>query len=96
MSLSSLYTDITAAWISASSPPSSQKAGSMKEWNPLVREKIINIAAQLQALRAQTAVAQWEGNIRGVWPMEEYVKLANAEGDIMASLALVRANLNSV
>lgn len=35
-------------------------------------------------------MARWEGNVRGVWPMEEYMKLANVELEIMSSLALVR------
>lgn len=89
MQLSSLYSDITAAWISSEGVPDNDLAKSAKEWNPAVRAKVISIATQLQVLRMQTAMAKWEGNIRGVWPMGEYMKLLEVETDIMASLALV-------
>lgn len=89
MQLSSLYSDITAAWISSEGASQEETAKSLKHWNPAIRAKIISIAGQLQALKIQTAMAKWEGNVRGVWPIEEYMKLADVEGEIMSNLALV-------
>lgn len=89
MQLSSLYSDITAAWISSEGASEEAQVKSLQHWNPAVRAKVISIAAQLQALKVQTAMAKWEGNIRGVWPMDEYMKLINVETEIMSSLALV-------
>ena len=41
------------------------------KWALEFRRRLIPLAAQLQALRAQTATAKWEGNLRGAWPVEE-------------------------
>lgn len=59
-------------------------------WLGKFRERVIALAAQVQALKAQTAVAKWEGNIRGVWPVEEYLKLVDTEAEMLAALAQVR------
>lgn len=58
-------------------------------WVTGFRERLIGLAAQIQALRLQTAVAKWEGNIRGVWPIEEYMNLVNTESDMLAAIAQV-------
>jgi len=94
MSLSSLYSDIIAAWISSEGAPPSEKAPhTMKGWVPGVRTKIVAIAGQLQALRMQAAIAKWEGSIRGVWPVDEYMKLITTETEIMANLSLLGGSL---
>lgn len=92
MSLSTLYSEIVAAWISSESRPREKPGAvtSLKEWIPGVREKIIAVAGQLQAVKTQTAIAKWEGSIRGHWPSDEYLRLADIEIDMMSNLALVR------
>ncbi|KAI0695918.1 hypothetical protein BC835DRAFT_1344533, partial [Cytidiella melzeri] len=41
----------------------------------------------LQAFKQQTALAKWDSSVRGVWPLEEYMKLADQETRMMANLA---------
>ena len=86
--LSYLYSDIMAAWISSDA---SQK-GSSAELLPRLRQKFLGLAQQIQAVKMQTMVAKWEGSIRGAWPGNEYLKLAGVQADMMSSLALVSAH----
>jgi hypothetical protein len=76
-----IYSDIMAVWISNQDVDANLI--------PRVRTKFLALGAQLQALRMQTAVAKWEGSIRGAWPAEEYMKLINVQADMMSSMALV-------
>lgn len=89
--LSFLYSDIMAAWIS-SNDNVKHAHGSLTELLPNARKKFLALAAQLQAVKTQTAIAKWEGSIRGAWPGDEYMKLANVQTDMTSSLALVRCN----
>lgn len=89
VSLASLYSDITSFWISAEGTTNIERPKSHADWVAGVREKIIALAAQLQAMKQQTALAKWEGSIRGAWPIEEYMKLNEEETKIMANLSLV-------
>lgn len=86
--LSFLYSDVMAAWISSSSARHAH--GSLTELLPNARKKFLGLATQLQMVKMQTAVARWEGSIRGSWPFEEYMKLAGVQTDMMSSLSLVR------
>ncbi|KAI0339296.1 hypothetical protein BDW22DRAFT_1409168 [Trametopsis cervina] len=93
MSLASLYSDITAAWISSDGVPNTENTKSTDQWIASVRAKIVSLAAQLQALKMQTSIARWEGSLRGVWPIDEYMKLADEETQIMANLSLLGGSL---
>ena len=75
-----------AAWIG--SDASRSMKGSIAD--NTMRERFLALAQQIQAVRGQTMIAKWEGSIRGVWPVDEYLKLATAQSDMMSSLALVR------
>ncbi|KAI0683238.1 hypothetical protein BC835DRAFT_1423494 [Cytidiella melzeri] len=93
VSLSSLYSDIISMWISCEGTTNIEKPRSTTDWFAEVRVKIVTIATQLQALKQQTALAKWEGSVRGVWPIEEYMKLADEETRMMANLALLGSAL---
>lgn len=56
---------------------------------PQLRDRLLGVATQLQALRMQTALAQFEGNFRGVWPKDEYMKLVDTQTSMLISLSLV-------
>jgi hypothetical protein len=91
MSLSSLYSDVVSVWIRSEGKTNNDKPQAATEWVAGIRAKIVTIAMQLQALRQQTALARWEGSVRGAWPIHEYMKLADEETRIMANLSLVRS-----
>lgn len=93
--LSFLYSDVMAAWISSDSG-GRHAHGSLSELLPNARKKFLALATQLQAVKMQTAVARWEGSVRGAWPFEEYMKLANVQTDMMSSLALLASALAQV
>ncbi|KAI5117073.1 hypothetical protein M0805_007950 [Coniferiporia weirii] len=57
------------------------------EWATQLRKRILSLAEQVQAIRAQAATAKFEGNIRGAWPGEEYNKLLDHESDMLAALS---------
>lgn len=86
-SLSFLYSDIIAAWLNSKE---GQPTASIADFVPGIREKLFGLAAQLEAVKIQTAIARWEGSIRGAWPSNEYFKLASVQTDMMASMSLVR------
>lgn len=71
--------------------PSLTQASS--KWGNEFRSRFIPLATQLQALRAQTAVAKWEGNLRGMWPFEEYNALLDKEYEMLSSLAQLSSAL---
>lgn len=66
---------------------------SSSKWGNEFRSRFIPLATQLQALRAQTTVAKWEGNLRGVWPFEEYSALLDKEFEMLSSLAQLSSAL---
>lgn len=86
-SLSFIYSDVMAAWISSESSRISR--GGITDLFPGMRERFLGLAQQIQAVKIQAMIAKWEGSIRGVWPGEEYLKLATVQSDMMSSLALV-------
>ena len=61
-----------------------------RKWVQSFREKILPLAQQMQGLKRQTLTAKWEGNLRGAWPIEEYITLVEKEFDMLAALTQVR------
>lgn len=59
-------------------------------WGKEFRARLEGIAEQIQILREQTAIAKWEGNIRGAWPRKEYERLVDREWEMLVALAQVR------
>ncbi|KAI0946571.1 hypothetical protein AcW1_010001 [Taiwanofungus camphoratus] len=98
--LSYIYSHLMSAWINDEEPADDQKEKgdslTSAEWIPEFRHKLIAVAQQLQALRTQTAVAKWEGSIRGAWPFEEYLNLLNIQSDMVGNLALLGGSLAQV
>lgn len=91
--ISYLYSHLTSIWLSAGDPfdvASEKGAGAIRLWPPSLRAKFIYIAEQIQDLRVRTVMSKWEGNVRGVWPFEDYNRMAEAQSDMLSSLALVR------
>ncbi|KAL5519292.1 hypothetical protein ACEPAH_975 [Sanghuangporus vaninii] len=56
------------------------------EWAAPVKKRMLRLMEQLQTMQMQTAMARFEGNIRGAWPSEEYEKLLEKESDMLAAL----------
>lgn len=67
---------------------SSARAG----WAFPLRKRLLAIVEQLNSIKIQTAMARFEGNIRGAWPAEEYGKLLEQEGDMLAALGQVNCS----
>lgn len=89
-SMSFIYSDIMAAWISSAAASPKAQAHGIADLLPGMREKFLALATQLQAVKVQTGIAKWEGSIRGAWPGDEYLKIADVQMGMMSSLALVR------
>ncbi|KAI0070747.1 hypothetical protein K474DRAFT_1631398 [Panus rudis PR-1116 ss-1] len=89
-SLSFLYSTLISAWISDKERPRTKDTN---EWIPGFRDRLIDVATQIQALRVQTTVAKWEGSIRGAWPYEDYMRLLNIEMEMLSGLALIGSSL---
>lgn len=97
--LSNLYAFLMSTWLAQSSnadatqnntsSPSPDTQNLKPAWLKEYRVRLLSIAEQIQTLRAQTAIAKWEGNIRGAWPEAEYSKLADREWDMLVALAQV-------
>ena len=83
--ISYLYSSLISAWISDKERPDSKGA----EWIAGFRDRLVAVATQLQAVKAQTEIARWEGGIRGAWPYEEYVKMEEIETRMLGGIALV-------
>jgi hypothetical protein len=58
-------------------------------WMKHFRVKLIALADQVQLSKQMTELAQWEGSIRGKWPIEEYRALIDAENEMIGGLAQV-------
>ena len=63
------------------------------KWIDEFRERVLNLSQQVQGLKIQTALAKWEGNIRGAWPFEEYNRMVQVEEEMIAALAQVCGSL---
>lgn len=87
--ISSLYAYLLSTWITDAEEIVSEKQLVLPKWTSQFRARLVVLAAQVQGLRTQTAVAKWEGNMRGVWPIDEYNKLVNTESEMLAGLAQV-------
>lgn len=91
--LSDIYAHLMSAWLSEEARADSdeqQGAISSPEWIPEFRRRILAVAEQIQQARVQTAMAVWEGNVRGRWPREDYIKLTSTMSNMTASLSQVR------
>lgn len=91
--LSDIYAHLMSAWVSEEVKPESdgqEGTFSNPDWVPEFRRRVVAVAQEIQQARIQTAMAVWEGNVRGRWPREDYNKLCNTMSDMVASLTQVR------
>ncbi|KZT71069.1 hypothetical protein DAEQUDRAFT_724415 [Daedalea quercina L-15889] len=103
-SLSYLYSHLTAAWISSESFSDKSEDGDAANnvdptrlpWVQEYRERFIEIAQQIQLLRAQAGIAKLEGNVRGKWPAEEYAKLVAVESEMAWALGVLGGSLSQL
>lgn len=97
MNVAHLYAFLVSKWITTPDVGNELKGANgtdtpkEKSWKndfrKQMREKIVSISTEIGALRQQTAMAVWEGNIRGAWPVDEYQKLIGVESDMINALA---------
>lgn len=93
--LSGVYGFLISTWISSRVNEKrdgeyvSKKDVVPAEWAREFRIMLIALAQGMQGIRELTELAKWEGSLRGAWPAEEYTKLADAQIEMIASLAQV-------
>lgn len=95
ISLSRLYSRLLSAWINDQlpGPDETEKAGIPSATTEIIteiREQLVAVWIQLQATKTQTAIAKWEGGVRGAWPMNEYMNLVDTQIEMISHLASVR------
>ncbi|TFK50476.1 hypothetical protein OE88DRAFT_1736022 [Heliocybe sulcata] len=81
--LGNLYSLLISRWIESTNSAENASEG----WQAFFRADLVNIAEQLQALKGMTAIAKWEGSIRGKWPFEEYDRLVDVQIQMLGNLA---------
>ncbi|KZT25917.1 hypothetical protein NEOLEDRAFT_1132953 [Neolentinus lepideus HHB14362 ss-1] len=81
--IGNLYSLLISRWIE--NTPSLDDATS-ESWSAFFRADIVSIAEQLQTLKGMTAIAKWEGGIRGRWPFEEYDRLVDVQIQMLGNL----------
>ncbi|KAL5521007.1 hypothetical protein ACEPAG_8929 [Sanghuangporus baumii] len=75
-------------------PPVRSRAQYVPQWFAQFRKRVIPLANQLRGLHVATDSAQWEGSIRGAWPVQEYQKLMSIQGEILAALTQLASALS--
>ena len=87
--ITELYTSVVATWMYAEDNEMPEEEF-MGIWAPKFREKLLATSAKLYGLRSQTALAKWEGSLRGNWPYLEYAKLVETQVEMTGAVAQVR------
>ncbi|KAG7095005.1 hypothetical protein E1B28_005799 [Marasmius oreades] len=95
--ISNLYAFLIATWISDNTLAEQDTGdgdGNNYEhdrpsvfWIKEFRERLFSLAEEVNAIRGFTALAKWEGNIRGRWPAEDYHALIEIQADMISPLA---------
>lgn len=83
------YTMLMSAWIVEEESRNDVPYLSTN-WVKPFRRRLVAVTAQIHASRQQMMLASWEGNIRGRWPKDEYVKLIEVQEEMIAVLSQVR------
>jgi hypothetical protein len=86
--LSDLYAFLISIWI-RSAPQQTHSPQVPASWVQDFRKRLLAQAEDINSMRQPTQMAKWEGNIRGAWPADEYVRLVDVQSDMVASLAQV-------
>uniref|UniRef100_A0A0W0FWJ3 ER transporter 6TM N-terminal domain-containing protein n=1 Tax=Moniliophthora roreri TaxID=221103 RepID=A0A0W0FWJ3_MONRR len=100
--LSNLYGFLVATWISEdrlSSRDTGDSDSDVEEpdgythtspalpWLKEFRQRLLSLGDEVNAIRGLTALAKWEGNVRGKWPAEDYNDLVETEAEMISPLA---------
>ncbi|KAF9261644.1 hypothetical protein L218DRAFT_961130 [Marasmius fiardii PR-910] len=93
--ISNLYAFLVATWISdnLSKDTSDEDSDGYEHdrppsfWVREFRERLFGLAEEVTAIRGLTALAKWEGSIRGRWPAEDYCTLIEVQADMISPLA---------
>ncbi|KIY67696.1 hypothetical protein CYLTODRAFT_483276 [Cylindrobasidium torrendii FP15055 ss-10] len=85
--LSRLYGYLMSTWIS------DDTEGLKDVWVDKFRKQIMSSSVELRTIRELTDMAKWEGSIRGAWAIKEYRLLAEAQLEMVASLAQLGSSL---
>jgi Aromatic acid exporter family member 2 len=88
-SLSYIYASLMSAWIRDAVSAKELKSGP-PAWTNTFRKNMTAVALQLRDLKETARLARWEGNVRGYWPYEEYVKLVDIQQEMVTLLSQVR------
>jgi hypothetical protein len=78
------YTMLMSAWI----VEDDSRNGA--NWVKPFRRRLVAVTIQIQAGKQQMMLASWEGNVRGRWPKDEYIKLVEVQEQMVAVLSQVR------
>ena len=91
--MSEIYGFLISTWIGTQARQKKTKGASEGPtpaiWMKDFRVKLLSVADQVLATKQMTAMAKWEGSVRGKWPAEEYEKLIEVEGEMIGGLAQV-------
>ncbi|KAJ6565829.1 hypothetical protein DFH09DRAFT_1472533 [Mycena vulgaris] len=77
--LGECYAALVARWISST--------GEDRFPAVQMQARLMKLADEMRAIRELTALARWEGSIRGKWPAAEYARLVEVQVDMVGSLA---------
>ena len=89
--LSQLYSVLISTWIRAeeSAVKDEKSSGKVTQWTKQFKADFSKAGAAIQTLKLQTSRAQWEGSIRGAWPVDQYTELNKVETEMLFYLAQV-------
>lgn len=87
--MSEIYGFLISTWIGTQARHKKGKEAPEITWIKDFRVKLISVADQILATKQMTAMAKWEGSVRGKWPVEEYEKLTEVQGEMISGLAQV-------
>lgn len=89
-SLASAYGFLVSAWIGARDGDGAETPA-VAPWAGQFRTRLLALAEEMHTIRELTALARWEGSIRGKWPAAKYTQLLDVQVEMIASLAQVRS-----
>jgi len=87
--LGHVYTMLMSAWIVEDDSRKDVPFLSTNWVKPL-RRRLVAVTARIHAGKQQMMLATWEGNIRGRWSKDEYIKLTEVQEEMIAVLSQVR------
>lgn len=89
--LSQLYSLLVSRWIMAEEETAKgeKETGHMVKWATQFRSEFTRVGTQLHTLKTRTSLTQWEGSIRGAWPVDQYTELNEVEHEMLSYIAQV-------